>query len=153
MAKVAPRNEMPRQDPKVRAHNFNEVALGYSLELAVAEAARCLQCKKPTCIDGCPVQVRIPEFILALRDGDMWGAVEALKDKNSLPAICGRVCPHESSNQWPLAAWRGLWPTGRLPKASRHRRGLPARASVWRSLELARRDSRALVTWPRWAIR
>jgi len=96
MAKVAPRNEMPRQDPKVRAHNFDEVALGYSLDQAVAEAARCLQCKKPICIDGCPVQVRIPEFILALRDGDMWGAVEALKDKNSLPAICGRVCPQES---------------------------------------------------------
>lgn len=96
MAKVAPRNEMPRQDPKVRAHNFDEVALGYSLEQAVAEAARCLQCKKPICIDGCPVQVRIPEFILALRDGDMWGAVEALKDKNSLPAICGRVCPQET---------------------------------------------------------
>jgi glutamate synthase (NADPH/NADH) small chain len=96
MAKVAPRNEMPRQDPKVRAHNFDEVALGYSLEQAVAEAARCLQCKKPTCIDGCPVQVRIPEFILALREGDMWGSVEALKDKNNLPAICGRVCPQET---------------------------------------------------------
>ncbi|MBC7261018.1 MAG: NADPH-dependent glutamate synthase [Chloroflexi bacterium] len=96
MAKVAPRNEMPRQDPKVRARNFNEVALGYSHELAIAEANRCLQCKKPTCIEGCPVQVRIPEFILALREGDMWGAVTALKDKNNLPAICGRVCPQET---------------------------------------------------------
>lgn len=96
MAKVAPRNEMPRQAPKVRAHNFDEVALGYSHEQAVAEAIRCLQCKKPTCIDGCPVSVRIPEFILCLRDGDMWGSVEALKDKNNLPAICGRVCPQES---------------------------------------------------------
>jgi glutamate synthase (NADPH/NADH) small chain len=96
MAKVAPRNEMPRQDPKERAHNFNEVALGYPEELAVAEANRCLQCKKPTCIDGCPVNVRIPEFILCLQQGDMWGAVEALKDKNNLPAICGRVCPQET---------------------------------------------------------
>jgi glutamate synthase (NADPH/NADH) small chain len=96
MAKVAPRNEMPRQAAEVRRRNFNEVALGYTHELAVAEAERCLQCKKPTCIDGCPVQVRIPEFILALRDGDMWGAVEALKDKNNLPAICGRVCPQET---------------------------------------------------------
>ncbi len=96
MAKVAPRNEMPRQPAEERIHNFNEVALGYSAEQAVAEAERCLQCKKPTCIDGCPVNVRIPEFILCLRQGDMWGSVEALKDKNNLPAICGRVCPQES---------------------------------------------------------
>jgi glutamate synthase (NADPH/NADH) small chain len=96
MAKVAPRNQMPRQEPTVRAHNFNEVALGYSHEMAVAEANRCLQCKKPTCIDGCPVNVRIPEFIKALREEDMWGSVEALKDKNNLPAICGRVCPQET---------------------------------------------------------
>ena len=96
MAKVQPRHEMPRQEPKVRGRNFSEVALGYAPEVAVEEALRCLQCKKPTCVEGCPVQVRIPEFILALRDGDMWGAVEALKDKNNLPAICGRVCPQET---------------------------------------------------------
>jgi glutamate synthase (NADPH/NADH) small chain len=96
MAKVQPRHEMPRQEPKVRGRNFNEVALGYAHDVAVDEALRCLQCKKPTCIEGCPVQVRIPEFILALREGDMWGAVEALKDKNNLPAICGRVCPQET---------------------------------------------------------
>ncbi|MBM4432063.1 MAG: dihydropyrimidine dehydrogenase, partial [Chloroflexi bacterium] len=96
MAKVEPRNEMPRQDPKVRAHNFDEVALGYSHEQAVAEANRCLQCKKPACVDGCPVQVRIPEFIKALRDDEMWESVTALKDKNNLPAICGRVCPQET---------------------------------------------------------
>ena len=96
MAKVAPRNEMPRQTPEERIRNFDEVALGYSAEQAVAEAERCLQCKKPTCIDGCPVNVRIPEFILCLQQGDMWGSVEALKDKNNLPAICGRVCPQES---------------------------------------------------------
>ena len=65
MAKVAPRNEMPRQDPHVRGRNFDEVALGYSAEQALAEAQRCLQCKNPTCRDGCPVNVRIPEFILA----------------------------------------------------------------------------------------
>jgi len=97
MAKIQPKRQpMPRQKPEVRCHNFSEVALGYSLEQAVAEAKRCLQCKKPTCIDGCPVQVRIPEFILALREGDMWGAVAALKDRNNLPAICGRVCPQET---------------------------------------------------------
>lgn len=96
MAKVAPRNEMPRQDPRVRGRNFNEVALGYSQEQAIAEANRCLQCKKPACVEGCPVSVRIPEFILALREGDMWRSVEMLKDKNNLPAICGRVCPQET---------------------------------------------------------
>jgi len=93
---VPNRQEMPRQPPEVRRHNFKEVALGYSMEQAIAEANRCLQCKRPKCIEGCPVQVRIPDFILRLREGDMWGAVEALKDKNNLPAICGRVCPQET---------------------------------------------------------
>jgi glutamate synthase (NADPH/NADH) small chain len=87
---------MPRQDPEVRRNNFNEVALGYSPEQAQAEADRCLQCKNARCVSGCPVEVRIPEFILALREGRMWDSVEALKDKNNLPAICGRVCPQES---------------------------------------------------------
>jgi glutamate synthase (NADPH/NADH) small chain len=97
MAKIQPKRQpMSRQKPEVRRRNFNEVALGYTIEQARAEAERCLQCKKPTCIDGCPVQVRIPEFVLALREADMWGAVEALKDKNNLPAICGRVCPQET---------------------------------------------------------
>lgn len=91
-----PRQEMPTQDPKVRGTNFNEVALGYTPEQARAEAERCIQCKKPRCVTGCPVSVRIPEFIKALRDDDMWGAVDALKDKNNLPAICGRVCPQET---------------------------------------------------------
>ena len=91
-----PRQEMPTQDPQIRNTNFDEVALGFSLETAQLEASRCIQCKKPRCVTGCPVEVRIPEFIKALRDGDMWGAVEALKDKNNLPAICGRVCPQET---------------------------------------------------------
>ncbi len=90
------RQEMPAQDPQERAHNFYEVALGYTPEMAQLEASRCLQCKKPLCVTGCPVNVRIPEFIKALSEGNMWGAVEALKDKNSLPAICGRVCPQET---------------------------------------------------------
>ncbi len=89
------RVDMPRQDPKVRARNFEEVALGYSGADAVAEASRCLQCPKPACKAGCPVSVQIPEFIKALREGDMPGAVQALKEKNSLPAVCGRVCPQE----------------------------------------------------------
>ncbi len=90
------RQTMPTRPPEERRHSFEEVALGFDMELALAEASRCLQCKKPSCVEGCPVQVRIPEFILALREGNMWGAVEALKDKNSLPAICGRVCPQET---------------------------------------------------------
>ena len=97
MAKViAERIEMPRQDPEVRRHNFNEVALGFSLEHAQAEAERCLQCKKPLCISGCPVAVQIPDFIKTLREGDLPRAVEILKRDNSLPAICGRVCPQET---------------------------------------------------------
>ena len=91
-----PRHEMPTQDANERRSNFQEVALGYSMQMAVEEASRCIQCKKPRCVTGCPVSVRIPEFIKYLRDGDMWGAVEALKDKNTLPAICGRVCPQET---------------------------------------------------------
>ncbi len=91
-----PRQPMPAQDPEERRHNFEEVALGYTMEMAVTEAQRCLQCRLPRCVAGCPVQVRIPEFIRALREGDMWQAVEYLKDKNSLPAVCGRVCPQES---------------------------------------------------------
>ena len=87
---------MPRQDPKLRARNFNEVALGYSSEQAQAEASRCIQCPKHPCIDGCPVEIDIPGFIKAVRDGDMPEAVRILKDKNSLPGICGRVCPQET---------------------------------------------------------
>ena len=90
------RVEMPRQDPKVRAKNFNEVALGYSLEQAREEASRCIQCPKRPCIGGCPVWIDIPDFIKALRDNDMLEAVRVLKDKNSLPGICGRVCPQET---------------------------------------------------------
>jgi glutamate synthase (NADPH/NADH) small chain len=87
--------EMPKQSPDKRKRNFEEVALGYSPEMAKSEASRCLQCKKPKCIEGCPVGVEIPGFICALREGDMPGAVRALKNKNSLPGICGRVCPQE----------------------------------------------------------
>jgi len=89
------RVEMPKQSPEKRKSNFQEVALGYSPEQAAEEAGRCLQCKKPKCIEGCPVGVEIPAFICALRDGDMPKAAVALKRKNSLPGICGRVCPQE----------------------------------------------------------
>jgi glutamate synthase (NADPH/NADH) small chain len=91
-----PRQEMPTQDAQVRARNFNEVALGYAEELATLEAVRCLQCKRPKCVQGCPVEVDIPAFIERLKEGDMPGAVAALKADNNLPAICGRVCPQET---------------------------------------------------------
>ncbi len=90
------RVSMPRQDPKERAKNFNEVALGYSEEQAKYEANRCIQCPKRPCVNGCPVNVDIPEFIKAIREDDMPAAVRILKSKNALPGICGRVCPQES---------------------------------------------------------
>jgi len=87
---------MPRQDPQKRGKNFNEVALGYSLEQAQEEASRCIQCPKRGCVAGCPVGVDIPEFINAIREGDVPEAVRILKSKNALPGICGRVCPQET---------------------------------------------------------
>jgi glutamate synthase (NADPH/NADH) small chain len=87
---------MPRQEPRVRAKNFKEVALGYTPEMAKEEASRCIQCPKRNCVTGCPVNVDIPEFIKALRDDNMVEAVKALKRKNALPGICGRVCPQET---------------------------------------------------------
>jgi len=90
-----PRHEMPVQEADARVQNFNEVALGYTLEMARQEAERCLQCKEPHCMEGCPVEVTIPEFIDAVRAGDMAKAAAILKSKNNLPAICGRVCPQE----------------------------------------------------------
>ena len=87
---------MPRQDPKLRGKNFNEVALGYSLEQAKEEASRCIQCPKRSCVEGCPVEIDIPGFFKAIREGNMPEAVRILKDKNALPGICGRVCPQET---------------------------------------------------------
>jgi glutamate synthase (NADPH/NADH) small chain len=97
MAKVnLNREPMAKQDPKVRGKNFNQVALGYNAEQAKAEASRCLQCPKHPCTDGCPVEVNIPGFIKSVLDDNMPEAVSILKDKNSLPGICGRVCPQET---------------------------------------------------------
>ncbi|MGC8657480.1 MAG: NADPH-dependent glutamate synthase [Desulfomonilaceae bacterium] len=91
-----PRQKMPEQDPIERAHNFYEVALGYDNDLALLEASRCLQCKKPSCMKGCPVEVDIPDFISLVKSGDLMGAAWKIKEKNSLPRIAGRVCPQES---------------------------------------------------------
>jgi len=90
---------MPKQDPKERGHNFNEVALGYTEEQAVAEAERCLQCAKAPCVEGCPVEVDISAFIQLIRERKFDEAINKVKEKNSLPAICGRVCPQEAQCQ------------------------------------------------------
>ena len=89
------KNEMPEQDPVVRAGNFDEVALGYTPEMAIDEAKRCLNCKNPACRTGCPVAVRIPEFIAKVAEGEFEAAYEIITSTNSLPAVCGRVCPQE----------------------------------------------------------
>ncbi len=91
----AKRQPMPRQDPEVRRRNFNEVALGYSEEQAIAEAQRCLSCKKPPCVGGCPVEIDIPGFISLIAQRRFEQAIAKIREKNSLPAICGRVCPQE----------------------------------------------------------
>ena len=92
---ASPRTAMPQQSGEERIHNFNEVALGYTEEMAVREAGRCLQCKKPFCVEGCPVNVRIPDFIAKVAQGDFEGAYQVISATNGLPAISGRVCPQE----------------------------------------------------------
>jgi len=89
------RLEMPKQSPEVRRHNFDEVATGYTYEMAMEEARRCIQCKKRNCQAGCPVGIDIPDFIKHLQENDVEGASQVLKRKTSLPGICGRVCPQE----------------------------------------------------------
>ena len=87
---------MPEQDPNVRNHNFEEVTLGYTAEMSVDEAKRCLQCKKPKCVEGCPVNIHIPEFIAKVAEGDFAAAYEIITSTNALPALSGRVCPQET---------------------------------------------------------
>jgi glutamate synthase (NADPH/NADH) small chain len=95
--KIIPKKHpMPYQDPKVRCNNFEEVALGYAEETAVIEASRCIQCKNSPCVEGCPVGIDIPAFIKMISERDFAGAINKIKEKNYLPAICGRVCPQES---------------------------------------------------------
>ncbi len=90
------RNPMPSQDPALRAHNFLEVAEGYTEQMAIDEALRCLGCKNTPCVLGCPVNIRIPEFIAKVKEGDFEGAYEIIHSTSSLPAVCGRVCPQET---------------------------------------------------------
>ena len=91
--------EMPKQPPLIRKSNFDEVANGYTKEMAVTEASRCLNCKKPQCVKGCPVNVDIPSFIALIKEGMIVEAAHKIKESNALPAICGRVCPQESQCQ------------------------------------------------------
>ncbi|MGN0673821.1 MAG: NADPH-dependent glutamate synthase [Anaerovoracaceae bacterium] len=93
---ILKKTPMPSQDPNVRNHNFDEVALGYTEEMAIGEAKRCINCKNKPCVSGCPVNVRIPEFIAKVAEGEFEAAYEILTSTNSLPAICGRVCPQEN---------------------------------------------------------
>lgn len=93
---IPKKHPMPEQDPIERRRNFNEVALGYDEETVVAEANRCLQCKKEPCRQGCPVEVDIPAFIRLVAERDFAGAIKKIKEKNALPAVCGRVCPQEN---------------------------------------------------------
>ncbi|MBR5322676.1 MAG: NADPH-dependent glutamate synthase [Clostridia bacterium] len=96
MAIIPKKHEMPNQAPEVRAHNFDEVALGYTEETAIAEANRCINCKNKPCVGGCPVNIRIPEFIAKVKVGDFEGAYQIITFSSSLPAVCGRVCPQET---------------------------------------------------------
>lgn len=90
------RNKIPQQAPKERTNNFFEVALGFTKEQAEKEAARCLQCKNPLCVKGCPVEIDIPSFIKLIKEGKVKEAIKKIKEKNNLPAVCGRVCPQEN---------------------------------------------------------
>ena len=100
------KTSMPTQDPKIRRDNFEEVALGYTVDMAIEEATRCLHCKHQPCVGGCPVQVQIPDFISHIINGDFEGAYQTIIETNSLPAVCGRVCPQE--NQCELVCVRGI---------------------------------------------
>ena len=102
-----PPQEMPQQDPAERAHNMNEVALGYTAEMAKTEASRCLNCPAKPCMQGCPVAVNIPGFLQKAAAGDFAGALAVIRETSLLPAVCGRVCPQEKQCQ-------PFWTMGKL---------------------------------------
>ena len=112
------RRSMPKQEPFERIKNFDEVALGYTEELAREEAGRCLKCKKPTCRQGCPVGIKIPEFIQCIVEGNFEAGVKKIKETNALPAVCGRVCPQEEQceNSCILGKKGGAVAIGRLER-------------------------------------
>ena len=120
---------MPEQDPQVRNANFLEVAQGYTLEQAMNEAQRCIHCKNPACVSGCPVGIPIPDFLAKVAEGDIAAAYEILSNANALPAISGRVCPQENQCEGkcvrgvkgePVAIGRGGALRGRLGGPAGH---------------------------------
>ena len=113
---------MPEQKPEVRRRNFDEVPLGYTAEMAQAEAQRCLQCKKPSCKQGCPVNVDIPQFIAEIAQGNYAGAIMKLWEKNSLPAVCGRVCPPGKPMRGPVHSGQEGQARGHRQPGALHRR-------------------------------
>ena len=118
---------MPTQDPNVRNKNFKEVALGYTEEMAINEAKRCIHCKNKPCQTGCPVGIDIPEFIAHVAEGDFEAAYQVINRSSSLPAVCGRVCP------WASAAWSALWPTGTVRTCTPHPSCPSGTATRWPS--------------------
>ena len=118
---------MPEQDPNVRNHNFQEVALGYTKEMAMEEATRCLNCKNKPCVGGCPVNIRIPEFIAKVAEGDFQAAYDIISDTNALPSVSGRVCPQESQCEARCVRAIKGEPVaiGRLERFERHARQAP----------------------------
>ena len=131
--------EMPVQDPLVRNKNFEEVALGYTPEMAMEEAARCLGCKHRPCVEGCPVSVQIPDFIARVAEGDFAGAYRVIRQTNALPAVCGRVCPQESQCESRCvrgikgepAVWSGSWRTGPGKTSPVRKCPRPSTGTVW----------------------
>ena len=103
-----PAQEMPAQDPAVRRGNMHEVALGYTAAQARVEALRCLQCKSAPCVNGCPVRIRIPDFVRAIAENRMPDAIRIIRENSLLPAVCGRVCPQESQCQAPCTLGKAL---------------------------------------------
>ncbi|RMG57923.1 MAG: dihydropyrimidine dehydrogenase, partial [Deltaproteobacteria bacterium] len=113
-----PRQPMPEQPPQERIKNFREVPYGLTPDLAILEASRCIQCKNPQCVKGCPVNIKIPEFIELVRLGKFIEAARKIKEDNSLPAICGRVCPQEEQCEMPCVIGKKDQPVaiGRLER-------------------------------------
>ena len=112
-SRIVPRKTpIPEQDPRIRRTNYDEVSLDYTAELARQEAARCLNCPKPACVQGCPVQVPIPRFIKLVKEGKFKEALETIKESNLLPAVCGRVCPQEKQCEQRCVVGKKFDPVG-----------------------------------------
>lgn len=152
-------NPMPEQTPEIRNQNFSEVAEGYTEEMAIREAMRCLNCRKKPCVSGCPVNIRIPEFIEQIARGDFEQAYQILSEDSSLPAVCGRVCPQENQcqgnvsgenreNRSLLADWSALPRTGTLLTIKMRNSGrLFPMDTGWRLLARGRQVLPALAIW------